>query len=173
LIIKAANFERGEMIRTATTNDIELIRAIAHEVWPVSYRDMISPEQIAYMLDMMYSKESLLRQMNDEACCFLIAQGAAEAKGFASFSEVSDHRFKLHKLYVLSTEQGKGTGTMLLNEVVRRVQLKGGVSIELQVNKHNKAFHFYSAHGFVVDHELVLDIGEGYAMDDYVMVKKL
>jgi ribosomal protein S18 acetylase RimI-like enzyme len=163
----------AEMIRPATINDIELIRAIAHEVWPVSYSDMISPAQIAYMLDMMYSKESLIRQINDEGCSFLIAENTDEPKGFASFSEVSEQHFKLHKLYVLSTEQGKGTGTMLLNEVVRRAQLKGGVSIELQVNKHNKAFHFYTAHGFVVDHELVLDIGEGYVMDDYVMVKKL
>lgn len=161
------------MIRNATTNDIGLIRALAHAIWPVSYRDMISPAQIDYMLGMMYSEESLLRQMNEEGCVFLIAETEGGEVGFASYSKVTQSGYKLHKLYVLPSEQGKGTGKKLVNEILERLKLDGGKTIELQVNKNNKAVHFYSGMGFSKARELVLDIGGGYVMDDYIMVKEL
>jgi ribosomal protein S18 acetylase RimI-like enzyme len=49
----------------------------------------------------------------------------------------------------------------------------GGKAIELQVNKKNVAQHFYTKQGFTIDRELVLDIGEGFVMDDYVMLLTL
>lgn len=160
------------MIRKADPNDIELIRSIAFEVWPKTYSDIISQSQIDYMLDLMYSHESLTRQMTEEGCVFLVAENFGP-KGFSSFSKNSEQVFKLNKLYVLSTEQGKGTGKDLLNEVIRFCDLQGGESLELQVNKNNKAVQFYLKQGFEIDRELVLDIGGGFVMDDYIMKKEL
>jgi hypothetical protein len=45
----------------------------------------------------------------------------------------------------------------------------GLTSIYLNVNKHNSAVEFYLKKGFIKDREMVLDIGNGYVMDDYVM----
>jgi ribosomal protein S18 acetylase RimI-like enzyme len=160
-------------IKIATDSDIQTIRTLAHAIWPVSYRDMISAEQISYMLQMMYSEDSLKRQMHDESCTFLIAEQDHTPLGFASYAAVGDGRFKLHKLYVLPAKQGSGVGKRLLHEVLQMVVHAGGSSIELQVNKHNKAKDFYRAMGFAVERELVLDIGGGFVMDDYVMTKKL
>lgn len=160
-------------IRTAHTNDIEIIRSIAFEVWPVAYSQIISQEQITYMLDRMYSPESLRRQMEEEGCEFLIIGEHGNAVGFSSSSMVEQERHKLHKLYVLSTMHGKGCGALLLAEVCKRTVGKGGKSIELQVNKNNPAYHFYLKHGFIKQRELVLDIGNGFVMDDYILVKSL
>ena len=48
--------------------------------------------------------------------------------------------------------------------------VKAGVEqIELNVNKYNSAVQFYEKLGFFRAKEMVLDIGNGYVMDDYVM----
>jgi hypothetical protein len=43
----------------------------------------------------------------------------------------------------------------------------------LNVNKYNSAQDFYKKLGFCIDYEEVIDIGNGYVMDDYVMEKEL
>ena len=44
----------------------------------------------------------------------------------------------------------------------------------MQVNKQNdKALAFYRRANFTVREEAVFDVGHGYVMDDYVMVKEL
>jgi ribosomal protein S18 acetylase RimI-like enzyme len=42
-------------------------------------------------------------------------------------------------------------------------------TIELQVNRHNKAKDFYTKIGFTIKEEKDFDIGNGYFMNDYVM----
>lgn len=160
-------------LRTATVEDIESIRVIAHEVWPIAYSQIISQEQIQYMLQKMYSPESLNHQMLEEGCEFLILSADGRDVGFSSTSALNKTNFKLHKLYVLSSMQGRGCGVELLNEVCSRAIQKGGERIELQVNKNNPAYHFYLKQGFVKERELVLDIGNGFVMDDFILVKSL
>ena len=156
-------------IRIATEKDFNAIRAVVHEVWPIAYREMITPEQISYMLEWMYSDNSLHKQVEEDGCVFLVLEEGTRVQGFASFSEIKDGLFKLHKLYVYTSLQGKGIGKALLDEVKNRTAALGGNAIELQVNKKNVAQHFYLKQGFTIDRELVLDIGNGFVMDDYVM----
>lgn len=161
--------QSGFGIRTATTADFSAIRAVVHEVWPVAYREVISQEQIAYMLNNLYSDQSLAKQLREEGCIFLVSEENNIVHGFASFSEIERSLFKLHKLYVYTEMQGKGIGKTLLDEVKKRSAMFGGKAIELQVNKKNVAQHFYTKQGFTIDRELVLDIGNGFVMDDFVM----
>ncbi len=158
---------------TATFDDIAVIRAIAYECWPVAYSNIISTEQIKYMLDKMYSESSLKSQMEEEGCEFILIQVDDKPLGFASYSVNKNHTSKLHKLYLLSNTKGKGYGKCLLEEVKRRVLLKGSKTLELQVNKNNPAIDFYRHAGFMIKEEMVVDIGNGFAMDDYLMSFKL
>jgi GNAT superfamily N-acetyltransferase len=160
-------------IRIATSADFDAIRAVVHEVWPIAYREMITQEQISYMLEWMYADESLHKQVTEEGCVFLVWEEDNIVQGFASFSEIESTLFKLHKLYVYTSLHGKGIGRALLDEVKKRAVDLGGKAIELQVNKKNVAQHFYLKQGFTIDRELVLDIGEGFVMDDYVMMLTL
>lgn len=156
-------------IRPATTADFAAIRAVVYEVWPIAYREMITTEQIAYMLTMMYSDASLQQQVTEEGCTFLVFEQDSMIVGFASYSALENNLFKLHKLYVYTSAHGKGIGKALLDDVKKRVAAIGGQAIELQVNKKNVAQHFYLKQGFTIDRELVLDIGDGFVMDDYIM----
>lgn len=60
-------------IRLAGLKDIPAINALAREVFPETYKDILSPEQITYMLDWMYSPGSLRRQIEQEGQVYLLA----------------------------------------------------------------------------------------------------
>ena len=174
------------MLRTATLTDRALIRSISERTWPSTYGHIISQEQIDFMLDWMYSDESLEKQM-DSGCVFYIASIKKENEqwedvGFCSVSPEEEEEennstekvagakpHKLNKLYVLPIAQGTGVGKALLNKSIDVAKASGSSSLFLQVNKQNDAYTFYLKHGFVKEQEFKFDIGNGFFMDDYVM----
>lgn len=159
-------------IRNAVLQDIDLIRQLCFKVWPQTYSSIISQEQIDYMLEMMYSEASLKKQMEDGAQFIIVYDGTVEV-GFASFGETGPAIFKLHKLYVLPSQQGKGTGRLMLDYIVSAIKKQSASALQLQVNRRNHAKLFYEKNGFIIIKEFDFDIGNGYIMDDYVMEKKL
>jgi len=159
-------------IRSATTEDIELIRELTFQVWPQTYTKILSPQQIDYMLDMMYSPQSLQQQMESGAQ-FIIVYEMEKPVGFASYQEIKPALYKLHKLYVLPSQQGKGTGRLLVEYICTAITGKKATALQLQVNRNNNAKIFYEKLGFAVVEEIDLDIGGGFIMDDYIMEKKL
>jgi GNAT superfamily N-acetyltransferase len=164
------------MLRTATLTDRALIRSISERTWPSTYGHIISQEQIDFMLDWMYSDESLEKQM-DSGCVFYIASIKKENEqwddvGFCSVGPEETKGLKSHKLnklYVLPAAQGIGTGKALLFKAIEFAKAAGSSSIFLQVNKHNDAYSFYLKQGFIKEAEFKFDIGNGFYMDDYVM----
>ena len=159
-------------IRHTTIADIPLIRELTYKVWPQTYLDILTSEQIGYMLEIMYSPASLEKQMKD-GCCFIIVYNDNNPVGFASYQLISKEVAKLHKIYVLPSQQGKGTGNFLLKYLIEQVKKLGAISLQLQVNRNNTAKVFYEKMGFSVIEEADFDIGNGYYMNDYIMEKKL
>jgi ribosomal protein S18 acetylase RimI-like enzyme len=159
-------------IRNATVKDIPLIRELTFRVWPQTYINILSAEQIEYMLEMMYSAESLEKQIG-EGCRFIIVYENGNPAGFASYQEIEPGLWKLHKIYVLPNQQGKGTGKFMLNQIISAIKQQNANALQLQVNIHNKAKDFYEKLGFAVIKTINLDIGNGYFMNDYVMEKQL
>jgi hypothetical protein len=49
-------------IRKATTEDIPLIHKMAQEVFPATYADILSPDQLDYMMEWMYYSTKLLQK---------------------------------------------------------------------------------------------------------------
>lgn len=160
-------------IRNATVNDIDLIRELTYKVWPQTYASIISKEQIDYMLDMMYSKHSLNKQIT-EGAQFIIVQDNNEPVGFGSYKPVDTTTYKLDKIYILKTQQGKGTGKFVIDFILQQIKDKDASSLQLQVNRNNvNAKSFYERIGFSVIQEADFEIGNGYFMNDYVMEKKV
>ena len=52
-------------IRKATETDLQTIHDMAQVVFRHTYRDILSPEQMEYMMDMMYSKPNLQKQLEE------------------------------------------------------------------------------------------------------------
>lgn len=147
-----------------------IIRDLAWATWWTAYGNIISEDQIRYMLETLYSEEVLRRHINDGDQHFIILREDGRPCGFAAYSvRVEDPAvYKLHKLYVIPDCQGKGYGRMLLEEITSRLQARLIKSLELNVNRQNPALKFYEAYGFVVVRQEDIAIGP-YWMNDYVM----
>ena len=159
-------------IRKAYPHDIPLIRDLTNKIWPATYANILSKEQIDYMMNQMYSEKSLQEQMQENHEFILIYDGV-EPIGFASFSSINPKVFKLHKIYVLPSQQGRGTGRFAIEQLVKAMKSKGATALLLNVNRQNNAKEFYEKIGFAVIKEEDIDIGNGYFMNDYVMERKL
>lgn len=160
-------------LRRAMEKDIPLIRDLTYKVWPQTYSAILTKEQIDYMLNLIYSEASLLEQMRKHNHEFIIVNDEKDPVGFASFNMIEPGVYKLHKIYILPSQQGKGTGKYVIDQVSKAILRKGGKALRLNVNRHNKAKEFYEKLGFTVLREEDIDIGNGYFMNDYVMEKKL
>ncbi|WP_128543462.1 GNAT family N-acetyltransferase [Larkinella soli] len=162
------------VFRKATIDDIPAVIALQERIWEPTYRDILSSDQIEYMFTATYSAESLADQMTRQGHQFLLALQDHEPVGFASYSrtDAAGERYKLHKIYVLPSEQGKGTGRLLLEETAEKCRAAGGERLILNVNRYNRARHFYERMGFAVIREEDVPIGP-YWMNDYVMEKIL
>ncbi|MFI5131892.1 MAG: GNAT family N-acetyltransferase [Chitinophagales bacterium] len=159
-------------IKKADIIDIPLIRQLTFEVWPQTYANILTRQQIDYMLEMMYSEASLKKQIA-EGSQFIFIYDETKPVGFASYQEIKPTKWKLHKIYVLISQQGKGTGKFMIDHIIDQIQSRGATSLELQVNINNKAKGFYEKLGFRERELINLDIGNGFFMNDYVLEKEL
>jgi len=159
----------------ATKEHIFIIRSLSEHIWPHTFESLLSKEQIKYMMDMMYSQESLEKQM-DDGCHYLIAEKDGEYHGYVSYEtgyKGSDIT-KVHKIYILPSTQGSGLGRLFINKVADIAKKNKNTELCLNVNRENaKAIGFYERMGFVVTRSEDNDIGNGFYMIDYVMNKKL
>lgn len=158
-------------IKKNTDSNFANIRTIAEEVWPITYGAILSKEQLDYMMKMMYSTTSLQKQANEKGHHFILAFTDKIPVGFASyeFNYNGTVATKIHKIYVLSNQQGKGIGRFLIDYIAKEARQNKQEALLLNVNKHNVAIHFYKKLGFLITSEEIIDIGQGYVMDDYVM----
>lgn len=162
-------------IRKAGLEDIALINALGRSSFFPTYTPFISEAQVSYMFEMMYAPAALENQISEKGHIFLIAAEEGENKGFVSFELNHDNKkeCKIHKLYILPDKQGKGIGKALLGGVVQYALQAEQEAITLNVNRYNKALHFYERNAFCIDGEEDIDIGGGYYMNDYRMRKDL
>ena len=76
----------------------------------------------------------------------------------------------IHKFYVNQDFAGKGIGT----SAFKLLKTKTGKSIfRLTVNRRNiTAINFYFRNGFRIERAADFDIGDGFVMEDFVMVAR-
>lgn len=161
-------------IRNATIKDIPTIQEMSNIVWPVTFADILSEEQIGYMMQMMYSSESLTEQMTTQNHNYILAHQADEYLGYLSFEyNVENEYCKIHKIYILPTAQGLGVGKKLIEYVKQEAVASKENKLRLNVNRYNKALDFYKHLGFSILKTEDIDIGNGYLMEDYVLEMKL
>jgi GNAT superfamily N-acetyltransferase len=161
-------------ITQATINDLETIRQIADKTWWEAYSAILEKVQISLMLDEIYSVEKISNQLKNNTQTYLLLIEGDKPVAFAAYSprEEDPEIYKLHKLYCLPETQGKGYGKILINEVAKKTLEAGKHTLDLNVNRYNKAKNFYEKMGFSVAYKEDVPIGP-YWMNDYVMRKEL
>ena len=161
-------------IRQATINDVDTILQIAEKTWWATYSPILEKEQISFMLGEIYSPEKITKQVRSGSQTYLLLIEDEKPVAFAGYSprDEDTNIYKLHKLYCLPETQGKGYGKILINQVAKKTIEAGKRTLDLNVNRHNKAKSFYEKMGFEIAYEEDIPIGP-YWMNDYVMRKEL
>ena len=162
-------------IRRATVDDIPVIQGMADVVFRKTYANILSPEQMEYMMDWMYSDSSLQNQIKADGKAFYIAYSGDVPAGYVSFEadgRTDDGRklFHLQKLYVLPEYQHTGLGRQMF-EFIKGLLSEWnpeGCRIELNVNRGNPAIGFYEHIGMVCDRQGDFPIGKGFYMNDFI-----
>lgn len=158
-------------IRKATTEDCELINKMANDVFPATYSEILSPEQLEFMMDWMYSIENIRKQMEEEGHVYFIACKGDVPCGYVSVQQQEKDLFHLQKIYVLPSFQGTHCGSFLFRKAVEYIKEihPEPCLMELNVNRNNKALLFYERMGMRKLREGDFPIGNGYYMNDYIM----
>lgn len=162
-------------ISRATCKDIPVIQAMADDVFRATYKDIISPAQMEYMIQWMYSVDSLENQIDGDGKAFFIARKSGIPCGYVSVEferMMEDGRklFHLQKIYVLPEHQGSGVGKALFSHVHAYLKsiCPAPFRIELNVNRNNSAVEFYERMGMTRDRQGDFPIGDGFFMTDYI-----
>lgn len=150
---------------------LQIIQDLAYAIWPSAYGEILTKEQLQYMLTKFYSFDALEQQMIEKKHVFYIAvDNFDKPLGFVAYElNCEPQKTKIHKIYVLPETQGTGLGKQLVALVKEQALENNQKTIFLNVNKYNKAKLFYEKLGFVIIKEEVIDIGNNYVMDDFVM----
>lgn len=160
--------------KPATTHsDFELISKLAKDIWTEHYTPIIGIDQVNYMLEKFQSENAVKNQvLNDEYKYFIISNMEFPI-GYLSIKKEDSSLF-LSKIYIAKTSRGQGIGKTSMNFIEEQATLLNCEKIYLTVNKHNSnSIKAYQKIGFKKIKELVMDIGNGYVMDDYKMEKSL
>lgn len=167
---EAWRVRQGVTLRRLPESEIPLIRTLAAEAFPATYREILTPAQLDYMMEWMYSEASLREQFRAGHAWFLVAADG-EAAGYVSVERQGERLFHLQKIYLLPRYQGLGLGERLFRQAVAYVRetSPGPCRMELNVNRHNRALHFYERMGMRLLREGDFPIGEGFYMNDYIM----
>lgn len=158
-------------ITIAQQKDLDTIANLAKQIWNDHYVNIIGQVQVDYMLDKMYNHQSLVEQLTEKKHVFYLIKNNNETIGFLSVSSENNADYFLHKFYIDQQKSNSGIGTEVLNLLIKTIHPK---SLTLTVNRQNyKSINFYFKNGFKIDRVEDFDIGDGYQMNDFVMVKNI
>ena len=146
---------------TEITQLAELASYIWHEYWT----EILTPEQIDYMVDKFQSENAIINQIENENYTYYFLKVDEKTAGYTGASDCKDYLF-LSKLYIKKEFRHKGLGKKAFEEIKKL----GFNRIQLTVNKYNKnTIDAYLKYGFKIIDKAVTDIGNGFVMDDYIM----
>jgi len=163
------------MLQKVSRKNLPKVRAMTEEVWWHHFPGILSEKQIAYMLSRLYSVEAMEAELEcgKVSYRFILCEGVRA--GFCAFGPTENPgEMKIHKLYVLPRFQRRGCGSGALQRIEELWRNMKGTTLILAVNKQNRgAIYAYRQAGFAIQESVCVDIGEGFFMDDYIMVKRL
>jgi ribosomal protein S18 acetylase RimI-like enzyme len=155
---------------------IPIIQKIAHQTWPNTFGQVMTPEQIQYMLGLIYNEASLKSQIIEKGHKFILVEKDNIPLGFTSYeiNYKGESKLMIHKIYLLPQSQGLGIGTNLINLLSKIALDNNNKKLQLKVfYKNDKAIGFYEKYGFKQNGIEETNIGNNYIILDKVMERDL
>jgi len=159
-----------EIIKIEDKNILSQIAVLADEIWHECFREILSKEQIDYMVEKFQSYNAMKNQIDNQNYTYFSVKNNNTLCGYFAVKPETDNRLFLSKLYLKQKARGQGIARKMLERVFEEALNFSKKKIYLTVNKYNShAISVYKKVGFNIIGEPVTDIGNGYVMDDYIM----
>ncbi|MEM9925592.1 MAG: GNAT family N-acetyltransferase [Cyanobacteria bacterium P01_D01_bin.50] len=146
-------------------NAVNKVSKLADIIWNEHYLPIIGKEQVLYMLNKFQSEDAIKQQINQGYKYYIIIDNQVEAGYFSV--QYRPAKLFLSKFYILKSFRGKGIGKQGIEFIKKTFS---NSTIQLTVNKNNSdSIAFYRNVSFQIIDNVVVDIGCGFVMDDYIM----
>ena len=164
----------NKKVELITASQLNIVRDLAYDIWPDVYSEMITTEQIDFMLEMMYNQDTLRRDV-ERGVQFYVLSTDEQPVGFFAIepNTPTPEVMRLHKLYLKKSFHGSGLGKFMLDNIELNTKAQGLQKINLNVNRNNPTVLIYKKQGYTITMSEDITIGDGYLMEDYQMEKVL
>lgn len=161
------------MIKYEEVRNIKKLAAIASDIWHEYWSDILSLEQIDYMVEKFQSEDAIVNQIKNEKYIYFFIKYNRQDVGYIGLCRKEDYLF-LSKIYVQKQFRHMGIGTNAFEFIKSYAKSQHYNRIILTVNKNNtNTTSAYFKWGFSIIDSVVTDIGSAFVMDDYVMEYKI
>ena len=151
---------------------LQQLEQFAGDIWRDHYTPIIGEEQVEYMLGKFQSEAAMQAQLQSGYHYYTLWDGG-ELCGYFAYELREDSLF-ISKLYVHASRRGRGLGRVALDFLVAEAKNHQRPKFSLTVNKYNSnSIAAYEKMGFYKAESIVIDIGAGFVMDDFLMEKTL
>ncbi len=152
------------------TDDISKLAHMAKEIWEEHYTPIIGKDQVNYMVEKFQSESAIIQQIKDDYSYFIITRNKQPIGYLCFIKKNKINSLFLSKIYLKKPFRRMGCGRKMIQFVIQQASKLKCQSITLTVNKYNKnTILAYQKLGFIQKRELVIDIGNGFVMDDFEM----
>lgn len=163
-------------VRIAPAQDEQTLVAVvqlASEIWDEYYVPLIGRAQVDYMVAKFQSLAAMRDQIASGYEYYVVQAGERLVGYFAIQPDREQKRLFISKFYLHKSSRGSGTGRLCMEFIEQLARQRGLPLLWLTVNKGNPAVKTYERLGFRIAEHIVIDIGNGFVMDDYRMEKDL
>ncbi|WP_073587846.1 GNAT family N-acetyltransferase [Anaerocolumna xylanovorans] len=159
--------------KVISEEDIGQLAQLADKIWNEYYVQIISKEQVDYMVEKFQSVKAITEQMKNQGYEYYLLKPDGAAVGYIGMKIMEDNSLFLSKFYISKECRGMGYAREAMDFIAAFCKDRGLNKIWLTVNKHNNSIKIYEKLGYHIKQTQVADIGNGYVMDDYIMEKDI
>lgn len=153
--------------------DIGAVAELARDIWYEYYVSLIGRAQVDYMVARFQSAGAIQEQLRAGYEYFIVRLCDRLVGYIALKAEPEQRQLFISKFYLHKSSRGSGTGRACMEFIEQLARQRGFTRLWLTVNKGNPSVKVYERLGFRIAADIVMDIGNGFVMDDYRMEKEL
>ncbi|WP_440194919.1 GNAT family N-acetyltransferase [Anaerocolumna jejuensis] len=160
--------------KVISREDMEQLAQLARKIWNEYYIQILSREQIAYMVEKFQSVGAITDQIENQGFEYYNLRPGGAAAGYIGIKAQGDGSLFLSKLYISKEYRGMGYAKEAMDFITELCKERGLNKMWLTVNRYNdNSIKVYEKMGFHIVRAQVANIGNGYSMDDYIMEKNI
>lgn len=154
-------------------SEIPALAELAQEIWRQHFPPIIGADMVEYMLEKFQSETAIRQQITEQGVLYYFIKYDGQAAGYMAIRPEPDSLF-LSKIYLRKAFRGKKLSRAAIDFLVAFCREHRLGKIWLTVNRFNlEPIAAYEKMGFRKDRTQCVDVGRGFFMDDYVMVKDI